>query len=411
MNRIKILLIAIVFLSAASSSQADDSLEAKLAKLEAASKAQQSTQKSVDRAEAIVGQKSNSARKTLAERIDELEAQQKSMQQISKGTDARVYELGRKLQALQQQTNEVVTGRITRLERKVQVLENQSGLLQANRKLYSKAVNKESRLNYSTVAIEAGTNKFSVEPPVIKATKLLTTPPFQLPDGVGFEVTADYFGKYIWRGQNLSDDPVFQPGATLTMGGLTAGFWGNVETTSINKEGGEFTEFDWSLDYSGDVPLVDGVGYSIGVINYKFPSIEDTTEVYLGFGFDLPLSPSVTVYWDVDEIKGTYASAGLGHSIENIAELGPDMPVGMDIGLSLGWGSASYNKGYWGATVKSAKLNDLVLSMSFPVEIRGWTVAPSLNYVTLMNGKVRDSDAYRSESDYFFAGFSVAKGF
>ncbi len=476
----KILLIAAVFLSAASSSQADDSLEEKLAKLEAASKAKQSNQKSVDKTEAIAAKNSNSAktlaeriaRKTLAERIDELEAQQKSMQQTNKGTDARVYELGRKLQALktqsfkqqqtneavigkidelknqqdelkaqqkslqqtnkgtdarfyklgrkfqaletqfkQQQTNEALTGRIPELERKVGVLENQSELLQANRESYSKAVNKESRLNHSTVAIEAGANKFPVEPPVIKATKLLSTPPFQLPDGVGFEVTADYFGKYIWRGQNLSDDPVFQPGATLTMGGLTAGFWSNLETTSINKEGGEFTEFDWSLDYSGDVPFVNGVGYSVGVINYKFPSIEDTTEVYLGFGFDLPLSPSVTVYWDVDEIKGTYASAGLGHSIENIAELGPDMPVGMDIGLSLGLGSASYNKGYWGPTVNSAKFNDLALSVSFPVEVRGWSVAPSLNYVTLVNGKVRDSDAFRSESDYFFLGFSIAKGF
>jgi hypothetical protein len=31
-------------------------------------------------------------------------------------------------------------------------------------------------------------------------------------DKIDFEIMADYFGKYIWRGQNLSDDPVFQPG-------------------------------------------------------------------------------------------------------------------------------------------------------------------------------------------------------
>jgi len=28
-------------------------------------------------------------------------------------------------------------------------------------------------------------------------------------DEVEFEFAADLFGKYIWRGQNLSDDPVF----------------------------------------------------------------------------------------------------------------------------------------------------------------------------------------------------------
>lgn len=228
--------------------------------------------------------------------------------------------------------------------------------------------------------------------------------------GIGFEITADYFGKYIWRGQNISDDPVFQPGATLTAGGFTAAFWGNLETTNINGQNDEFTEFDWSLDYSGDVPFIDGVGFSVGVINYQFPSFDETTEVYCGVGLDLPLSPSATVYFDVDDVKGTYASFGLSHSVEKIAELGSDVPVGMDVSASLGWGSASYNKAYWG-TVRSAKLNDLALSVSFPFELGGWTLAPSLNYVTLVNGSVRKSNAFRSESDYFFVGISAVKPF
>jgi hypothetical protein len=29
-------------------------------------------------------------------------------------------------------------------------------------------------------------------------------------DEIDFEVKADFFSKYIWRGQNLNDDPVFQ---------------------------------------------------------------------------------------------------------------------------------------------------------------------------------------------------------
>ncbi len=57
-----------------------------------------------------------------------------------------------------------------------------------------------------------------------------------------------------------------------------------------------------------------------------------------------------------------------------VAELGPDMPIAMDIGASLGWGSGSYNKSYWsgGSGVTSSKLNDLVLSVAFPVEIAGF---------------------------------------
>ena len=39
---------------------------------------------------------------------------------------------------------------------------------------------------------------------------------------VDFEITADYFGKYIWHGQNLSEDPVFQPGLSASYKGLAA---------------------------------------------------------------------------------------------------------------------------------------------------------------------------------------------
>ncbi len=398
MKKIRRMLCTVVVLaSAVSICQAEDDLEAKLARLEAASKAQNSGQNSTDSAKSsqpTALEESNGKRKTLTKRIDELEAQQKGMQETNVRVDARITELERKLQALEiqskpQQAKGALSSRITELEKKVQVLE-------------------EKKVH----VLKEQSDGLPVEPPAIKMTKLGTTPPFKLPeDDITFEVTADYFGKYVWRGQNLSDDPVFQPGASLSMGGLTAGFWGNLETTNINNQNGEFTEFDWSLDYSGDVSFIDGVSYSIGVINYYLPSVDDTTEVYWGFGLDLPLSPSITIYHDVDDVKGTYGSFGLSHSIEKIAVIGPEVPVGMDISASLGWGSASYNKVYWDSTVDTDKLNDLSFSISFPFEVSGFTMAPSLNYVTLANGKARESDAYSSESDYFFAGIGVSKGF
>lgn len=233
-------------------------------------------------------------------------------------------------------------------------------------------------------------------------------------DSIETEITVDYFGKYIWRGQNISDDPVIQPGITMSWKNFTAGFWANLETTSINDNSGEFTEYDYSLDYSDDVPFIEGVGYSVGVINYYFPSAEDTTEIYWGFGFDLPLSPSLTVYHDVDDIKGTYASLSIGHSIEKIAELSSDIPVGMDIGMSLGWGSASYNKGYWSnsnQSISSSKLNDLAISAAFPISLGDVVLSPSLNYVTLLNNSIRETNQYAGDSDYFFAGVSMSYEF
>jgi len=40
----------------------------------------------------------------------------------------------------------------------------------------------------------------------------------ELTPTVGFSL--DYNGKYVWRGQNLTDEPVLQPGASIGLGFL-----------------------------------------------------------------------------------------------------------------------------------------------------------------------------------------------
>jgi hypothetical protein len=225
------------------------------------------------------------------------------------------------------------------------------------------------------------------------------------------EVTADYVGKYIWRGQNLTDGPVVQPGVSVTVDKLTLGIWGNLETTNVNTESGEFTEFDFYLDYSGDVGFIEGLSYSLGLINYQFPSAGDTTEFYGGLALDVPLSPSVTVYQDVDAVDGTYLSLGLGHSIESIwGDEGP-VAIGMDLGASLGWGSSAYNTAYWGPTVTTGELNDLVLSVGFPMELYGVSITPSLNYISLVGDQIQNSNAFDTKHDYLIASVGAAKGF
>jgi len=237
-------------------------------------------------------------------------------------------------------------------------------------------------------------------------TALLCSPGFsQQP--LEFGVTADFMGKYIWRGQILSDDPVFQPGATLTYKNFTAGFWGNMDLTSINNHSGEFTEYDYYLDYSAQ--LCEGIGYSVGLIYYYFPGLTDTTELYWGIGFDVPLNPAITVYYDVDEVEGAYICGSVGHTFENVFEIVQGTPTSVELGASLGWGSASYNDGYWGTD--QSKLNDLALSIAFPTRFGNLTLSPSLNYVALVSYDIRSTDAFTTESDYFFAGLNLVYDF
>ncbi len=235
-------------------------------------------------------------------------------------------------------------------------------------------------------------------------------------DEIGLELTTDFYGKYIWRGQNLTDDPVFQPGISATYGNFTAGIWGSLDLTNINDRDGDFLEIDYYLDWSDELSDFEGIGYSVGLIYYDFPGsyddgtrLPDTLEAYLGLNFDLPASPSITCYHDLDEAEGTYISLGIGHNVEQIFELSPGIPVSMDFGAALGWGSGSYDKYYWGT--EQSKINDLTLSVSFPFEIAGLTITPSLNYITLLSDDIRDTDAYGTDSDFFFAGIGLIKKF
>lgn len=233
----------------------------------------------------------------------------------------------------------------------------------------------------------------------------------QAENAVGVDLSADFFGKYIWRGQNLTNSTVFQPGVGIAYGGFTGSIWGNMDMTAVNGNRYDFTEYDFSIDYSGAVPGIEGVAFSVGAIYYRFPSVKpsSTTELYWGFSFDLPLSPSVTVYHDVDEADGTYVSVGVGHAIDELFSLSPEMPVGLEIGAAMGWGDSDYNDYYW--EVKNSKLNDLTVTIAFSVEVGGWTVSPSVSYIKLLSDSLRATNQYAGKSDYVVAGISLSQGF
>jgi len=242
---------------------------------------------------------------------------------------------------------------------------------------------------------------------VLYFATLISNQTLKAEDNLSVGAGIDFFSKYVWRGQNLVDDWVLQPGTYVSYKDITASFWGNLDLTDENGHNGELSEIDLTLDYTGQVPGADSVSYSLGIINYDFPingGSNDTWEIYWGFGFDFPANPSVTVYHDVDEVDGTYVSFSIGHSIENLTESG----LSVDLSASIGWGSASYNKSYWGPD--KSELNDLVLSAALPFEVAGFAVTPSVNYITLMGDDIRAPNTY-GQNDMWIVGISVAKDF
>lgn len=51
-----------------------------------------------------------------------------------------------------------------------------------------------------------------------------------------FEIEAELTvaSKYVWRGLNLVNDWVVQPGLTVSRGPISVGLWGNFEPTNWN---------------------------------------------------------------------------------------------------------------------------------------------------------------------------------
>jgi hypothetical protein len=240
-------------------------------------------------------------------------------------------------------------------------------------------------------------------------TLVFVLEPAMAEEKIKFGLSTDYYSKYIWRGQNINNKGILQPAVSASAYGFTGSIWGNLDLTNQNDASGEFSEFDFTLDYSGTVPGADWLGFSVGTIYYRFPNtaFKPTTEIYGGLNLPtVPLSPYFKWYRDVDEIDGSYFQFGLGHTFEKIVEVNEKCYCGLELGVSVGWGSSSYNNGYFG--VDNGKFNDLTLSAGFPVCIDSWTVRPSINYSTMLSDSIRTATA---DSDNLWVGVGISVSF
>ncbi len=251
---------------------------------------------------------------------------------------------------------------------------------------------------------------------VTAATPVLALGPLDVEAGLAMNA------KYVWRGMVVTPDPVLQPSVDVSVLGFSAGFWGNMDTNDVNEQEMKFNEVDWTLGYGVSLPVLDISG---GFINYTFPGsdVASTTEFYLGAAASVLFSPSLTVYLDIDEVKGGYWELGASHAVP----LNPGMELELSAGV--GMGSESYIFGYYGllpdnismdpdlAVPVDASMTDYYISAAIPFHPAPmFTVTPSVGYTSL-SGDVKDivdgvdSGYYHGESDAFVWGLSAAFSF
>lgn len=242
------------------------------------------------------------------------------------------------------------------------------------------------------------------------------------PEGMPtFSHSQSFLTKYIWRGWNLGDEPVWQMDTSASWYGFTFDFWTNYTLNNDkDKDGGrylEFTEIDYTFDYTFnigeasdflniDVPdVLDPLSISFGYIYYTFPNVDwgdkffDTSEVYLGASYDCFLQPSFTWYWDVDSGKGnsdggghgSYFLFGIGHSFE-FEESGISINLGIDMGI---------NNEQW--TDKTG-FADMVFSGDVNIPVFNYfTVTPSIAYSLILDRNTYNDDA----ENEFYGGVTI----
>lgn len=227
------------------------------------------------------------------------------------------------------------------------------------------------------------------------------------------------FSKYVWRGIVATDDPVLQPELSASFLGFSAGVWGNMDLTDIhgtelNPDGqqGEFNEIDYTLGYGAAFPFLD---FGAGLIHYAFPNSDAsaTTEFYVSAAAHVLFSPSVTLYYDIDEIDGGYIELGASHSVA----LSP--MTNLDLAATVGYGSSDYVSGYFGSPAAAKALStldsgptDLSLTASIPYQpLPIVTLTPSVTYTTLMGDAKDITDAAGGDKDAFFFGVTAGVSF
>ena len=222
----------------------------------------------------------------------------------------------------------------------------------------------------------------------------------------GPSVSADValVSKYVWRGLILTDDPVLQPSLTVFHKNLSLNIWANTDLTDINGTPGETNELDYTLDYSFSV---NKVNVSLGVIQYTFPhtAFEPTTEIYGSAGLNLLLSPTLTLYYDSDEVGGLYGTLGLSHSF-SLGEVYGGISPSLDLSGSIGYATSDWNEGYYG--VDGSGLVDLLLTagLSIPID-EHLSIGPFISFSQVVDSDLQDAVA-DDNATFFGATLSYA---
>jgi hypothetical protein len=211
-------------------------------------------------------------------------------------------------------------------------------------------------------------------------------------DKVTGQIDLSVLSAYIWRGQELSrDSVVMQPAVTASYKGFSLNVWGNLDTkpysTSNANYGAKSTETDWTISYSrkfGIVQVTPGyIYYALGAPYASGTEPLDAQELFLTVGLDTILSPTVTVYKEIDHYHQWYFLLGVSHTFALHEKIGLKLAASASYLLATDDNSyyIKYDSDSLPTTDKYNNFHDGIVSISLPIAVyKTLSVTPTISY-------------------------------
>lgn len=217
------------------------------------------------------------------------------------------------------------------------------------------------------------------------------------------------YSAYVWRGQIINDNMVAQPSVTAAKGPFSLNVWGNWNAVT-RHDGDDDTEIDYTAAYTLPFSTED-VTLDAGLICYTFPGsgneVKTTEEVFLKSTFNnILLTPVASVYYDIDEVNGWYGNLAVSQPVE-ISDA-----MSAEIGGSVGYGTRTYNKAYFGDNNGSGAVNDYNVYVSTEYALtEKLSLGALLQYTRLDNGVGHDALANGANNDILWGGVTLSYKF
>jgi hypothetical protein len=215
------------------------------------------------------------------------------------------------------------------------------------------------------------------------------------------DFTTAVFNQYVWRGYELSRNSiVIQPSMTLGYKGFSVNLWGNLDTRPYSPVDASYTgtwnETDLTLSYSTTLGLFNVGGgyiyYSLASLNKDAADRNDSQELFATVSLNTLLSPTLTVYKEIDHYRNWYFLLGISHVFELSKMM--SLKLAASAGYLLSTDEVTYPKFDGNAAATSDKFSnfhDGTLSVSLPIKATDRiTITPTLSYILPLTGDAKD---------------------